>query len=259
MNFNIKTQEEIKIMREGGQILAFILHTLATSAKIGMRTEELNLMAETLMAEKNVIPSFKGYKGYPAVICTSVNNEVVHSIPGKTTLRDGDIISIDCGIIHKGFHTDSAVTIMVGNVKPDVRKFVITVQQALEKGIDVVRPGIHVGDIGFAIQQWIESHGYSVIKDFVGHGIGKNLHEPPEIPNFGKKGKGQILVPGMTLAIEPIIAKGERFVDTKSDRWTAITRDGEVACQIEHTITVTPSGYDVLTTYNNNIKNIYPQ
>lgn len=255
---HIKTPEEISAMRAGGKILAEILHELALATKIGMRTEELNLKAETLMAKFGVAPSFKGYHGFPAVICTSVNEEVVHAIPGKRILNDGDIISIDGGVIHKGFHTDAAVTIMLGNVKPEVRTFVKTVQQAFEKALAVLKPGAHIGDIGFAVQQWIESHGYSVVRDFIGHGVGRNLHEAPEVPNCGKRGNGPALIPGMVIAIEPIIAMGARFVDISQDKWTASTRDGKPACQIEHTIAITPSGYEVLTNYNNTINSIYP-
>lgn len=255
---HIKTPEEIAAMREGGKILAEILHELALATKIGMRTEELNIKAEALMAKFNVAPSFKGYHGFPAVICTSVNEEVVHAIPGKRVLNDGDIISIDGGVIHKGFHTDAAVTVMLGNVKPEVRTFVKTVQQSFEKALEVLRPGGHIGDIGFVIQQWIESHGYSVVRDFIGHGVGRNLHEAPEVPNRGKRGKGPALIPGMVIAIEPIIAMGARFVDIAPDKWTATTRDGKPACQIEHTIVITPSGYEILTKYNDTINSVYP-
>lgn len=255
----IKTPEEIAAMREGGKILAQILHELALETKIGMTTADLNRKAEALMARYDVAPSFKGYRGFPGVICTSVNEEVVHAIPGRRILNDGDIISIDGGVIHKGFHTDAAVTVMLGNVKPEIRNFVKTVQQSFEKGLAAVKPGAATGDIGFAVQQWIESHGYSVVRDFIGHGVGRALHEEPEIPNLGKKGKGARLVPGMVIAIEPIIAMGERFVDILSDKWTAVTRDRLPACQIEHTIAVTKSGYEVLTQYNNKINSVYPQ
>lgn len=256
---NIKTPQELAAMREGGKILAQILHKLAISTKIGVTTAELNIKAETLMAHFGVTPSFKGYRGFPASICTNINEEVVHGIPGNRILQDGDIISIDCGIMHKGFHTDAAVTIMLGNVAPEIHTFVKTVQQALEKGIISIKPNCHTEDIGFVIQNWIESHGYSIVRDFIGHGIGKSLHEKPEVPNFGKKGKGALLVPGMVIAIEPIIAMGERFIKTKSDNWTTFTKDGKPACQIEHTVAITPSGYEILTLYNQTINCIYSQ
>lgn len=256
---NLKTPVQIAAMREGGKILAEILHELAVSIKPGMRTEELNIKAEAAMSRFNVDPSFKGYHGFPASICTCINEEIVHGIPGKRELSDGDIISIDCGIIYKGMHTDSAVAVMIGNVDPAVKKFVKITQLALEKAIAAVKPGNYIGDIGFAIQNLIESHGYSIIREYTGHGVGVALHESPEIPNCGKKGKGPLLVPGMTLAIEPIIGMGKRFSDVLKDDWTAVTRDGLPACQIEHTLVVTSSGCEVLTKYNGNINNVYPQ
>lgn len=256
---NIKTEDEIQAMREGGKILAKILHELALQAKTGMTTEELNAKAEMMMAKHNVIPSFKGYRGFPAALCTSINEEIVHGIPGRRALKDGDILSIDCGVFYKGLHTDSAVTILIGNAKPDVREFVYAAQKALEKAFDIIRPGIYTGDIGFTIQHYVESRGYSIVRDFLGHGIGQALHEKPEVPNFGKKGKGALLAPGMTIAIEPIIAMGSRFCKTLGDNWTAVTQDGKVACQIEHTILITPNGFEVLTKYDNNINNVYPQ
>lgn len=256
---NIKTPEEIAKMREGGLILAQILHELALATKIGIKTEELNLKADALMSKYDVAPSFKNYRRFPASICASVNEQVVHGIPGKRILQDGDILTIDCGVFHKGLHTDAAVTIMIGNVKPEVQSFVKTVQKSLEKAISVIKPGANVGDIGFTIQTLVESHGYSVVRDFTGHGVGRDLHEPPEICNFGKKGAGALLVPGMTLAIEPIIAMGKRFIDTLQDGWTTVTRDGLLACQVEHTVVVTPSGCEILTKYNNNTNCIYPQ
>lgn len=255
----IKTADEIAAMREGGKILAEILHELATTARIGMTTRELNGRAEILMARNAVIPSFKGYRGYPAVICTSLNEEVVHSIPGNRAIRDGDILSIDCGIIYKNFHTDAAVAIMFGKVDPAVRKFVNTVQEALTSAIEAARPGAHVGDIGNIIYSHITSNGYSIVREFIGHGVGRSLHEPPEVPNEGKPGHGPALKPGMTLAIEPIVAMGKRFIDTKKDGWTAVTRDSQMACQIEHTVAITPAGCEVITKYNDTINCIYAQ
>ena len=256
---NIKTQAEISAMREGGKILAEILHELAIATKIGMTTDDLNTKAEALMSKFNVDPSFKGYHGFPRSLCTSINEEVVHAIPGKRTLNDGDIISIDCAIIHKGMHTDAAVTVMLGNTPTLVKKFVNTVGKTFDKIIPLIRPGNHIGDISNAIQQWIEGNGYSVVRDFVGHGVGKNLHEEPEVPNCGKKGSGPILIPGMAIAIEPIIAMGQRFVKTLSDGWTAVTKDNEAACQIEHTFLITTAGNEVLTKYSNTTNCIYPQ
>lgn len=253
----IKTNDEIAAMREGGKILAEILHTLATAAKIGITTEELNIKAEALMARYNVMPSFKNYRGFPASICTSINEEIVHGIPGNRALKHGDILKIDCGIMHHGMHTDAAVCVMLGNVEPAAREFVLNIQKALEKGIAAAKPNARVGDISFVIGQHIKTHKYSVVHEYIGHGIGKSLHEPPEIPNEGEKGKGHCLLPGMTLAIEPIIAMGERFIEVLKDKWTAVTRDKRPACQIEHTILITPSGCEVLTKYNNTTFSVY--
>lgn len=256
---HIKTPDEIAAMREGGEILARILHELALFTQAGMETREIDEKANALMSEYTVDPSFKGYHGYPAVTCVSINEEVVHTIPGKRVIHDGDIVSIDCGVIHKGFHTDAAVTVLVGNVAPEIATFVHTVQKSFEKGLASIQPGAHTGDIGFAIQQHIERAGYSVVRDFVGHGVGRNLHEDPQVPNFGKKGKGALLVPGMVIAIEPIIIMGKRFTKTLKDRWTVVSQDFSPACQIEHTIAITPSGPEVLTKYNNTTNSIYPQ
>lgn len=255
----VKTQEQIAAMREGGKILAEILHELAKTAKIGMQTAELNKKAESLMAHYGALPSFKGYRGYPFSICVNVNEEIVHGMPGEKTLCNGDIISIDCGIFYKGMHTDAAVTILLSDVPAKTREFVNDVQKSLKKAISIIAPGIRVGDIGYAISQHVESRGYSVVREFVGHGIGKSLHEEPEIPNIGKKGKGPLLLPGMTICIEPIIAMGKRFCKTLSDGWTAVTRDSAPACQVEHTILITKNSCEVLTGYNNTINRLYSQ
>lgn len=256
---HIKTPEEIGFMREGGKILAEILHELALQTKPGITTKDLDQKAEALMGKFDVAPSFKGYNGFPAVLCISINDEIVHGIPGKRIIRDGDIVTIDGGVIHKGFHTDAAVTVMVGNVAPEVQAFVETTQKAFEKGLAAIKPGAHTGDIGFAVQHWIESKGYSVVRDFIGHGVGRNLHEEPEVHNIGSKGKGPLLVPGMVIAIEPIVAMGRRYSRVMRDGWTAITQDGSMACQVEHTLVITPTGAEVLTKYCDTINCIYTQ
>ena len=256
---NIKTPQEIAAMREGGKILGEILHELAITTKVGMTTGDINVKAEALMAKYKVAPSFKGYQGFPAVVCTSVNEENVHAIPGKGRLEDGDIISIDCGVVVKGFHTDAAVAVMLGNVDPKIRLFVETVQKSFDKGLKEIKPGAHTGDIGYAVQHVIEGGGYNVVRDYIGHGVGRALHEEPEVHNIGKKGKGVLLVPGMVIAVEPIIAMGERFYVVQPDQWTVVTRDGSPACQVEHTIAITPTGYEVLTKYGNTTNAIYSQ
>lgn len=257
--YTIKTPAEVQLMRESGKILSEILHELALATKPGVTTGELNTLAERLMAEHNVVSSFKGYHGFPGVICTAVNEEVVHGIPGKRTVNNGDIITIDCGVIHKGWHSDAAVVVGLGNVDPAVKKFVETVQKCFDKVLPILKPGNRIGDIGFTIQHWIESNGYSVVRDFVGHGIGREMHEEPQVENCGKKGTGPLLVPGMTIAIEPIITMGKRYVDILDDEWTAVTRDGSMACQIEHTFAITDSGCEALTKYNGAINSVYWQ
>lgn len=245
--YTIKTEEEIEKMRRGSKILALILQELKQTVRPGITTKELDTKAEKLMAQFGVLPSFKGYRGYPSVICTNVNEEVVHAIPGDRILQEGDIISIDGGVIFEGFHSDAAITLPVGKVSEDTLAFIRIAEEALVLGIGQAKPGNKTGDIGFVIQRHIESHGYGVVREFVGHGIGRVLHEPPEIPNFGKRGKGLLLVPGMTICIEPIITKGQRFTKILNDGWTAVTRDGSLACQVEHTVLITPNGPEILT------------
>lgn len=245
--YDLKDANAIASMRKAGKILAEILMEVSKKAVPGISTGELDSYAESLIKKHGAIPSFKGYRGYPAVFCINVNEEVVHAIPGKRILKEGDIVSIDGGVVVDGYHSDAAVTVPVGKISPEAKRFIETVQKALTLGIEQVKPGNHVGDIGYAIQTFIEKNGYSIVRDFVGHGIGKNLHEPPEIPNFGRKGKGPALVPGMTICIEPIVTMGERFVDVLEDDWTAVTRDHSLAAQVEHTILVTDIGHEILT------------
>jgi len=246
-------------MRISGRILGSILGELGRTTKAGMTTLEINDKAEALMAEHKVQSSFKGYHGFPAVICSAVNSEVVHGIPTNYVLKDGDIVTIDCGVIYKKFHSDSAITVLIGNVEESKKAFVYATQKALEKALTVLKPGARVGDIGFAVQQYIEKRGYSIVRDYVGHGIGRSMHEDPQIPNFGQRGKGPLLTPGMAIAIEPITIMGERFTETLPDDWTVVSRDGTSACQIEHTIAITPTGYEVLTARDGNINNVFPQ
>lgn len=245
--YDLKDERAIASMRKAGHILAEILREVSKKAVPGISTGELDSYAESLIKKHGVLPSFKGYHGYPAIFCINVNEEVVHAIPGKRILKEGDIVSIDGGVVVDGYHSDAAVTVPVGNISPKVKHFIETVQKALALGIEQVKPGSHVGDIGYAIQTFIEKNGYGIVRDFVGHGIGKNLHDPPEIPNFGRKGKGPALVPGMTICIEPIVVMGERYVDVLEDGWTAVTRDHSLAAQVEHTILVTEMGHEILT------------
>lgn len=243
-----KTANEINAMREGGKILGQILKELGEILKPGMSTWDLEKHAEKLFKHYGVKPGFKGYNGYPAILCTSVNNEVVHGIPNKIPLEKGDILSIDCGVIHKDLNTDSAIAVIVGGeTAPIARRLVDTCIRALWKGIEQVKPGNTVGDIGHAIQKTVEAEGFTIIKELTGHGIGYRLHEEPYIFNYGKKGEGEVLKAGATIAIEPKIGLGTAKIDTLDDDWTIVTRDGSLAIQHEHTVLVTETGFEVLT------------
>ncbi|HHE41034.1 MAG TPA: type I methionyl aminopeptidase [Dehalococcoidia bacterium] len=226
------------MMREGGGMLAEMLSALASEVRPGIRTRELDEMVEEWMAQKGVVASFKGYNGFPASVCVSVNEEVVHGIPGERLLRQGDIVSLDLGVHHRGFHTDAAITVPVGEVSEEARQLIETTRESLLEGIRQARPGNHVGDIGAAIQRYVEERGFSVIREYTGHGVGRQLHEDPQVPNF-MCGRGAMLRPGMTLAIEPMVAAGDWRTRVGADKWVVLTADGSPAAHFEHTIAVT--------------------
>lgn len=239
---------EIESMRKGGKILGEILSAVSSHLEPGMSTWDLEKKAEQLFAQYGVQPGFKGYHGYPAILCTSTNDEAVHGIPNKKPLKKGDILSIDCGVLLDGLNTDSAIAVVVGGeTNPKAQKFVDTCIRALWDGIKQVKPGNKIGDIGWAVEKTVKEAGFSIIKELTGHGIGYTLHEPPHIYNYGKKGTGLALKPGMTIAIEPIIAMGSPKIETLEDDWTIATQDGSWAIQHEHTLLVTETGFEVLT------------
>lgn len=245
---NIKNEREIQAMRESGKILGLILTELEKSLEPGMSTLDLEIKAQTLFKKYEAEPGFKGYKGYPNILCTSVNDEVVHSIPNKIPLQKGDILSIDCGVVVRGMNTDSAIACIVsGETTFEAKHLVDTCIRALWLGIEQAKPGKHVGDIGHAIQTFVEEADFSIIKELTGHGIGYTLHEAPYVLNYGEPGEGEKLVPGMCIAIEPIISMGRPKIDTLDDGWTIITRDGSLAIQHEHTLLITRKGHEVLT------------
>lgn len=247
MAIHIKTDEEIKSMREGGRILGQCLKELADLAKPGISTYDLDQYAEKFIREHDGIPSFKGYHGYPATLCTSIDHVVVHGIPSPTEiLKDGDLIAIDCGIIYKGLHTDSTVLVGVGNISKEKHRIILAAEETLSKAIDSIKPGIRVGDLSKVIEHSIREHGYSPVEELTGHGVGRNLHEEPHIPNRYEE-DGPILKKGMTLAIEPIFAVGSPKIRTLNDNWTIVTVDGSYAAQIEHTILITETGCEILT------------
>jgi methionyl aminopeptidase len=234
-------------MREAGRIVAETHELLAKMIKPGVTTKELDQAAEEYIRSRGAIPAFKGYNGFPGSICASVNDEVVHGIPGLRKLENGDIISIDIGAVKNGFVGDSAVTHPVGTVSKDKLKLLKVTEESLLEGIKYAIPGNRLSDISHAIQTYVEKNGFSVVRDYVGHGIGENMHEDPQIPNFGRPGHGPRLEKGMTLAIEPMVNMGTYRVRTLLDNWTVVTLDGQCSAHFEHTIAITQSGPEILT------------
>ncbi|OGR59422.1 MAG: type I methionyl aminopeptidase [Elusimicrobia bacterium GWA2_69_24] len=248
MTVDLKTREDIQKMREAGALLAGAVERLRARVRPGVCTAELDASVEADLRSQGAKPAFLGYRGYPATLCVSINDEVVHGIPTQQRLlRDGDVVSFDLGCKWRGFFADMAVTVAVGEVSPEARRLIATTRTALEKGIAAVRPGARIGDVGWAVQECAEAAGFSVVRDFVGHGIGRALHEDPAIPNYGKPGTGVRLQPGMVLAIEPMVNCGGPEVRVLEDRWTAVTGDGRLSAHFEHTVAVTEDGPSVLT------------
>ncbi|OGZ38842.1 MAG: type I methionyl aminopeptidase [Candidatus Portnoybacteria bacterium RIFCSPLOWO2_01_FULL_43_11] len=242
----IKTSEEIKIMREGGRVLAKIMEELKSKAKPGISTQELNQLTEELVFKYGVKPAFKGYQGFPAVLCTSINEEIVHSAPSKRRLMEGDIVSLDLGILYKGFYLDMAITVPVGRISPEAGRLIRITKKALKRAISRVKPGKHIGDISQAVESYVEGQGFNVVRQLCGHGIGRKLHEAPEIPNFGKRHKGPELKPGMVLAIEPMVTMGDWKLKKSKDGFGFETIDGFLSAHFEQTVAVTEKG-EVLT------------
>ena len=242
-----KSPAELEKMRAANQLVAQVLEELAAMVAPGVTTADLDAAAEARVRAAGAEPAFKGYRGYPATLCASVNEQVVHGIPGNRALAEGDIISLDMGVKLNGFYGDSAVTVPVGKVSEEASALLRVTREALEKGIAQVRLGGRVSDIGHAIQLHVEAHGFSVVREFVGHGIGSALHEEPQIANYGEPGRGPRLAEGMTLAIEPMVNIGRPAVKVLADGWTAVTKDGSLSAHFEHTVAVTKSGPLVMT------------
>ena len=243
----LKTLQEIAIMREGNRILALLFEHLGPLVQPGITTAELDKEAELFIRSYNAVPAFKGYRGYPATLCTSVNNEVIHGIPSARRLEKGDIVSIDVGALHEGFYSDSARTFAVGEVSKNAQRLMEVTEKSLYEGIDRAVAGNHLYDISAAIQKVVESAGFHVVREFVGHGIGKGLHEDPQVPNFGRKGSGPVLQEGMTLAIEPMVNEGTWKVAILNDGWTAVTADRSLSAHFEHSIAITANGPLILS------------
>ena len=242
----VKTAGEVAMMDEANRIVHHVLDSVAGLIRPGVTTRELDRCAEREIRAAGAAPAFLNYKGYPATLCTSVNDVIVHGIPGETVLREGDIVGIDCGVLYNGYYGDAARTFAVGRVEDESQRLMDVTRRALELAVEQVKPGGHVSDIGWAVQRHVEAHGFSVVRDFVGHGIGTALHEDPQVPNFGERGRGPRLRSGMVLAIEPMVNAGRPGVKFDDDGWTARTEDGRRSAHFEYSVAVTGEGARVL-------------
>lgn len=244
----LKTGRELKIMKEACSISAGALETAGKAVEPGVTTAEIDRLAEEYIRRRGGEPNFKNYEGYPATACISVNNEVIHGIPSeKRKLRAGDIVSIDLGAKLDGYHGDNAATFACGDISPEARRLMDTTRESLYEGIRAACAGGRIGDIGYAVQRYVEARGYSVVRQFVGHGVGTSLHEAPEVPNFGTPGRGIRLLPGMTIAIEPMVNAGGFDVKVQPDGWTVLTKDGSLSAHFEHTVAITADGPKIMT------------
>lgn len=245
----LKTQEEIELIRQSSLLVGKTLAEVARNIKPGVTTLYLDGIAETFIRDNGGIPAFKGFHGFTGTLCMSVNSQVVHGIPGKYEIQDGDVVSVDCGVVLNGWYGDSAYTIPVGEVKPETLQLLRVTKESLYKGIEKAVAGARLGDISEAVQSHAEKHGYGVVRELVGHGIGRNLHEPPEVPNFGRRGSGPKLSEGLVIAIEPMINMGTKAVRHERDGWTITTADGKPSAHFEHTIAVRQGKADILSSF----------
>ena len=244
----LKTGRELNIMKEACRISAGALQTAGKAVEPGVTTAELDRLAEEYIRSQGGEPNFKNYEGYPATACISINNEVIHGIPSaKRKLRAGDIVSIDLGAKFDGYHGDNAATFACGDVSPEAKRLMDATRESLYEGIKAARAGGRIGDIGHAVQAYVEARGYTVVRQFVGHGVGTHLHEAPEVPNFGTPGRGVRLMPGMTIAIEPMVNAGAAGVEVQPDGWTVLTKDGSLSAHFEHTVAITADGPKIMT------------
>ncbi|MFA5073875.1 MAG: type I methionyl aminopeptidase [Nitrospirota bacterium] len=244
----LKSRQEIEKIRKAGLVIADVLNSIRSMVREGISTEYLDAFAEQCIRNAGAKPAFKGYRGYPKTLCTSLNNEVIHGIPSKhVVLKQGDILSIDVGAVVDGFYGDAAITVPVGTITDAAERLIQVTEESLYKAIEQAKPGNHLYDISHAVQQHVEINGYSIVREYVGHGIGRNLHEDPQLPNFGEPGKGFLLKPGMVLAIEPMVNAGGCETLLKSDLWTAVTADGSLSAHFEHTVAILNDGPWILT------------
>lgn len=242
-----KTPREIEIMREAGRIVALTHQELVKHIQPGITTREIDSIAEKFIKKHDAYPSFLGYNGFKGSVCASVNEELVHGIPGDRVLKDGDIITLDIGAEYNGYHGDSAWTYAVGKIDDDTQRLLDVTEESLYKGLEEAKPGARLSNISHAVQTYVEANGFSIVREYVGHGIGQGLHEDPQIPNYGHPNKGPRLRPGMVLAIEPMVNAGSRYVKTLADNWTVVTVDGKMCAHFEHTIAITDTGFEILT------------
>jgi methionyl aminopeptidase len=242
-----KSPDEIAVMRKGGAILADVMERLESELKPGLTTGEIDRIAEEAIVSAGAVPSAKGYRGFPGAICISPNNVIVHGIPDGTIVKEGDIVSLDVALLYEGFHVDNARTYAVGEVAPEARKLLEVTEAALEAAIEQCKPGNRLGDVGYAVEEIAEGAGFAVVREYVGHGVGRSFHEAPNVPNYGPPGRREQLTPGMTLAIEPMVNQGGHETDLLDDGWTVVTADGSLSAHFEHTVAITPDGHEVLT------------
>lgn len=243
----IKSPRELGFMKQAGQVVANVIARLTESVTSGMTTLDCDVLAEKEIRHLGAVPSFKGYRGFPATICVSINEQIVHGIPGSRVIRDGDLVSFDVGAIVNGFHGDAAITLVVGSASGDSGHLIEVTREALNRGIEAAQPGNRVGDISAAVERFVKPHGYSLVREYVGHGIGRALHEEPAVPNYGPSGRGHLLKPGMVIAIEPMVNIGGWRTQVLEDQWTIVTEDGSLSAHFEHTVAITESGPVVLT------------
>ncbi|MHB1576044.1 MAG: type I methionyl aminopeptidase [Candidatus Dormibacteria bacterium] len=244
----LKRSEEVALMREAGHLLAEVLEELAAMVAPGVTTSELDRAANRAIRQRGCFPGFLGYDGFPKHLCVSVNEQVVHGVPGGLRIREGDLVSLDCGLIHQGWWADAGLTVACGEVDPVSQRLLDVTREALRRGINAARPGNRLGDIGQAVQDHVEANGFSVVRGYTGHGIGRDMHEEPEVPNYGRAGRGVEIRPGLCIAIEPIVNQGSPGTVVQPDRWTVVTGDGLRSCYFEHTLAISESGPEVLTT-----------
>lgn len=244
-----KTIEEVELIKESAEILSMAHGEIASMIRPGIKTIALDTAAETFIRDHGGVPSFKNYRSFPYTLCISINENVVHGFPGDYELKEGDIVSIDCGVYYKGYHSDCAYTYPVGKIAPHIEDLLKVTEESLYLGIENAKAGNRIGDISYSIQEYTERHGYSVVRELVGHGVGKSLHESPEVPNYGKRGSGPKIKPGLVIAIEPMINMGRRNIIQESDGWTIRTQDREPSAHFEHTVAILEDKTEILTTH----------